>query len=349
MRPLPAGIYTPLPTFFDEQEELDLASFSKHVAFVAEAGTVPVVAGSMGEACHLDASERETLVKSAREVLDQNVATKNVPLVVGVGAASTRETVKLAKGAAAAGADFVMVIPPGYYGGTLKQDGMLAVKNYMVEVSKQSPVPVIVYNFPALAGGIDMTSELVVEMVKEGPNICGIKLTCADVAKLSRFNAVVSDHEFQQQYPRSYHKTAEGRAAVPYFSAIDGFIDILLPSVSVGAVGAISGLPNLAPRVCVKLWEMCKESLDSSEKRHEARRWQDLVNEADYVVKPVGVSGMKYLLAKQFGYGSQPRGPLLPYDVPSPERAEKLLADAGLKKVMEVEKQLSRGVIDPLK
>lgn len=346
MRPLPLGIYTPLPTFFDDQEELDLASFRKHVAFIAEAGTVPVIAGSMGEACHLEAWERDVLVWSAREVLDRSPATSNVPIVVGVGSPSTRETVKLAVGAAAAGADFVMVIPPGYYGSTLKQDGMLAVKKYMVDVSNASPLPVIVYNFPALSGGIDMTSELVIEMVKESPNICGIKLTCADVAKLSRIDAVMSESNFQQQYPRRYHKTAEGREGVPYFSAIDGFIDILLPSVSVGAVGAISGLPNVAPRVCVKLWNLCKESHVSSDRREEARRLQNIVNAADYVVKPVGVSGMKYLLSKQYGYGASPRKPLLPYDEPSTRRAEQLLVDPSLMNILELERHLCSSIND---
>jgi 4-hydroxy-2-oxoglutarate aldolase len=346
MRPLPPGIYTPLPTFFDDQEELDLESFRKHVAFIAEAGTVPVIAGSMGEACHLEAWERDALIRSAREVLNQNPATRDVPIVVGVGSPSTRETVRLAVTAAAAGADFVMVIPPGYYGGVLKQDGMIAVKKYMVDVSNASPLPVIVYNFPALAGGIDITSELVVDMVKEGPNICGIKLTCADVAKLSRIDAVTGDPDFQKQYPRRYHNTAEGREAIPYFSAIDGFIDILLPSVSVGAVGAISGLPNLAPRVCVKLWNLCKESEVSRSKREEARRLQDIVNAADYVVKPVGVSGMKYLLSKHFEYGALPRRPLLPYDVPSVLRAEQLLNDPGLAKVLELERRLCSSIED---
>jgi len=52
-RPLPKGIYTPLPTFFDDKEDLDLASFHAHVSQIARAGTIPVVAGSAGEAAHL--------------------------------------------------------------------------------------------------------------------------------------------------------------------------------------------------------------------------------------------------------------------------------------------------------
>lgn len=52
-RPLPRGIYTPLPTFFDDDEDLDLKAFKTHVQYTASAGTVPVIAGSAGEASHL--------------------------------------------------------------------------------------------------------------------------------------------------------------------------------------------------------------------------------------------------------------------------------------------------------
>lgn len=86
-----------------------------------------------------------------------------------------------------------------------------------------------------------MDSDLVVDIVKAAPNVCGIKLTCANVGKLTRIVAEVASPEFARAYPRR-------RPDIP-FNAIDGFIDFLLPSVSVGAGGAISGLPNIAP-VC---------------------------------------------------------------------------------------------------
>jgi L-threo-3-deoxy-hexylosonate aldolase len=52
-RPLPTGIYTPLPTFFYDNEDLDLDSFTAHVKYTALAGTIPVIAGSAGESVHL--------------------------------------------------------------------------------------------------------------------------------------------------------------------------------------------------------------------------------------------------------------------------------------------------------
>jgi 4-hydroxy-2-oxoglutarate aldolase len=62
-------------------------------------------------------------------------------IVAGVGAPSTRESIKLAKDAAAAGADFVMVIPPGYYAGALLANPD-SLKSFFIDVAEASPVPV---------------------------------------------------------------------------------------------------------------------------------------------------------------------------------------------------------------
>lgn len=175
-RLLPQGIYTPLPTFFKPNEDLDLAALAQHVTFTASAGTFPVVAGSAGEAPHLTPAERIDLIKTTRKTLDTTVVDGwTIPIVAGVGAPSTRETIALAKDAAAAGADFVMVIPPGYYAGALKGGGALV--EYFVDVAEASPVPVVLYNFPAVSGGIDLDSDLIVEVVKRSSNVAGVKLT----------------------------------------------------------------------------------------------------------------------------------------------------------------------------
>ena len=65
-----------------------------------------------------------------------------MPVIAGVGAPSTRETISLAYDAKKAGADYAMVIPPGYYAGALKADNMRALKQYFVDVSARSPIPV---------------------------------------------------------------------------------------------------------------------------------------------------------------------------------------------------------------
>src|SRR5690242_14368290 len=104
-RLLPQGIYTPIPTFFTPEEDLDLASLAKHVAYIARAGTIPVIAGSAGEATHLTSAERISLLKTARKALD-DAGLQSVPIVAGVGVSSTRETIAIARDAANAGADY---------------------------------------------------------------------------------------------------------------------------------------------------------------------------------------------------------------------------------------------------
>lgn len=276
---LPKGIYTPLPTFFHEDESLDLTALEQHVIFTASAGTIPVLAGSMGEAVHLSPSERQQMIRTTRQALD-SAGLKETPIVSGVGAMSTRETIALANQAADAGADFVMAIPPGYYAGPLQANGGEALKRFFIDVAEASCVPVIVYNFPAVSGGIDLSSDLILDVVKGSPNICGAKLTCASVGKITRLTAIAHSDAFRKLYPR---KDPDQR-----FEVIDGFIDILLPSISVGAAGAISGLPNFAPRTCVRLWELCCSSDPADVDK--ARQLQGMVSLADGVAAGVGVS-----------------------------------------------------------
>jgi 4-hydroxy-2-oxoglutarate aldolase len=137
-----------------------------------------------------------------------------------------------------------MVIPPGYYASTLIANRE-AVKDFFIDIATASPVPIIVYNFPGVSGGIDLDSEMVVDIVKASPNVAGVKLTCASVGKITRITATVDDLEFQEKYPRKWKlDQTEGWG---FFRVIDGYIDILMPSVASGAAGAISGLPNFAP------------------------------------------------------------------------------------------------------
>lgn len=98
----------------------------------------------MGEAIHLSRAERVTLVQIARKTLDR-VGLTHMPVIAGTGAGSTRETLELTKEAAAAGADYVLVIASGYFAGALAGN-QEALKAYWVEVSEKSPVPVMIYN-----------------------------------------------------------------------------------------------------------------------------------------------------------------------------------------------------------
>ena len=84
-----------------------------------------------------------------------------------------------------------MVIPPAYFAAALQSDPQQIVE-YYVDVCAQSPVggaaplcypahgdqiPILLYNFPTNAGGLDMTSEVISQIMDRSPNLCGVKLT----------------------------------------------------------------------------------------------------------------------------------------------------------------------------
>lgn len=84
--------------------------------------------------------ERVKLIHTLRSALD-SIGLQETPIVAGVGGNSTRETIQLARDAAAAGANFALVIAPGYWAGYLKGNPA-AARKFFVDVAAASPIPV---------------------------------------------------------------------------------------------------------------------------------------------------------------------------------------------------------------
>ena len=201
----------------------DLETLKKHVVGIAKADVGILVCGTMGEAHHLSPEERVAVIKATREALD-GAGFPSLPIIAGTGVGSTRETIARTKEAADAGADYAIVIPSGYFAGVLGPDRR-ALKRFFGDVSEASPIPVMVYNCkyllvpwicnpfpidrfgvlcadPGATGGINMDSDLIEEMALEFPNLCGVKLTCGEVGKLTRIAATVAEPSFDKQHSR---------------------------------------------------------------------------------------------------------------------------------------------------
>lgn len=111
----PFGVYTPLVTFFNDDESIDIQSTKAHIQRMAEGGvTGLVLQGSNGEAPHVTHDERRTIVQTARTHLNE-LGFPHVKLIVGCGAPSVRETLSYVAEAKAAGGDFALVLPPAYW------------------------------------------------------------------------------------------------------------------------------------------------------------------------------------------------------------------------------------------
>jgi 4-hydroxy-2-oxoglutarate aldolase len=166
-----------------------------------------------------------------------------------------------------------------------------AILHYFRSVADASPLPLLIYNFPGVTQGTDMSSDMLLKLAKH-PNIVGVKLTCGNIGKVARIAPVVNRDEF-----------------VIYA----GLVDILYPSLVAGASGAIAGLCNLAPKTVAKAYELAMTRADPK----ELAKIQKLMADADALVGKTGViSGTKYALEHFFGYGGEGRRPIQP---PSPE------------------------------
>lgn len=89
--------------------------------------------------------ERTAVIRAGREALDSAGHT-SVPLLVGTGGGSALHTIALCKSAHEAGADYAIVITPGYFAFAMGKN-KAAIKAFFEDVLDQSPIPVMIYNF----------------------------------------------------------------------------------------------------------------------------------------------------------------------------------------------------------
>lgn len=312
-RPLPAGVYVPTPAFYEScSEDVDLDRVGQHAVRLVKAGVAGIATqGSNGEAVHLTHQERRSVTKTTRKALD-DAGYQSTPIIVGCGAQSTRETVELCREALDSGGDYALVLPPSYYKPMHQSD---TVVEFFQDVADASPIPILIYNYPAAAGGIDLDSDVIAELSKH-PNIAGCKLTCGNTGKLARIASAAD-------------------ATTPWdansgFMAMGGSADFILPTLVVGGSGVICGLANIAPKACVKL-----VNLYAAGKMKEARKLQAVVARGDWAAITGGVVGTKSALETYFGYGGLARRPL-----PQPAKDEIMKYAKDFKELVDLEKSL---------
>jgi len=135
-----------------------------------------VVQGSTGEAILLSDEERRDVLKTAIAA-----AAPNKVMIAGTGIESAVETLRLCDYAAELGYDAAMVRTPHYYKKQMHPANMLA---FYRTVADQSPLPLVIYNFPQ-ATGYDIPTEVVIELA-DHPNIVAIKESSGNLEKVKQ-------------------------------------------------------------------------------------------------------------------------------------------------------------------
>ncbi|RDW94325.1 hypothetical protein BP5796_00088 [Coleophoma crateriformis] len=305
-----AGIWCPAVTLFNKDDGLDLPSQEKYYRYLAQTGlTGLVILGTNAEAFLLTSRERKELISSARHAVGPAF-----PLMAGCGAHSTAQVLENIADAHAAGANYALVLPPAYFG---KASTPKVVQQFFVDVARQSPLPIVIYNFPGVCNGVDIDSEMIAALGTQCPNIVGVKLTCGSVGKITRLSSVFAPAEF---------------------STFGGQSDFLIGGLSVGSAGCIAAFANVFPKIVVRIYELytkgdVKEALELHGKAARAESCCKL-----------GIAATKYAAALTSGKAAGIEGvvekmvPRKPYDAPSAE--VKKVVETSLKDLMDLELSL---------
>jgi 4-hydroxy-tetrahydrodipicolinate synthase len=113
-------------------------------------------------------------------------------LMVGTGAAAVGDTIALTRHAAGLGFAGALIIPPFYYKG-IDDEGMVRLFARIVEETRERPIPLYLYNFPALSG-VAYTVELVQRLRKEfGGRIAGLKDSSGDLDYARKIVAISAE------------------------------------------------------------------------------------------------------------------------------------------------------------
>ncbi|KIO26648.1 hypothetical protein M407DRAFT_24092 [Tulasnella calospora MUT 4182] len=317
-RPLVPGVYVPVITIFkdDEAQSLDIDAYQKHILFMAKAGIHGFVCqGTTAEGPALTFEERAELVKATRSVLDKN-GFAQVPIIVGVAGGSTQETVKLAVQANEAGGDYVISLPPSYFAGNMT---MAALEAFYTELADKSPLPVLIYSFPAVSSGLELPSESIHRLARH-ENIVGIKQTDHNVGKMSRI---------------AYQN--------PGFAVFAGASDYFLGALAVGVHGAITGIGNVFPKLVIDFYNQCltvfgpnpSSGASLAEAIRKLQVYQGQLSVAETVIISGGIPSTKYACQHYLGWGGPPRRP-----VPESPKEVKARVEEGLKELAELESKL---------
>jgi 4-hydroxy-2-oxoglutarate aldolase len=270
------GVLLPLTTPFDGGVVTPARLAANIRRYEAHGVTGFLVLGSTGEAAFLDEDEKIALLSAAREAIRASWT-----MLAGVGVESTAATVRLARRAAEAGADALLVLPPFFFRSRMTADALV---RHFTAVADASPVPILLYNMPGYTSLV--IPPAVVGTLAGHPNVIGLKDSSGDLPWM-----------------------LDVLARVPAtFRVVCGSALAFLPALVSGAVGGILAIGDAFPELAVHLYQHHVEG-----RAAEALALQkELVAATKLVLGSHGVAGVKAAMDLRGLAGGDPRLPLLP-------------------------------------
>ncbi len=222
------GIFTPIITPYDDRGQIDLDAFGEVAEFLIDAGVhCIVVAGTTGEYYAQTMDERLMLARHAVDVV-----AGRIPVMVGVGATRTEESVALGIAAREMGADAILVNSPPYALPTALENALHALT-----IDRAVGLPIMLYNYPGRTG-TDMGSEYL-ERVGRSRNVKAIKESSGSIDRL---------HLLARDFP--------------HLQLACGMDDQALEFFAWGARTWVCAGSNFLPREHIAMYEACAVKAD---------------------------------------------------------------------------------------
>jgi 4-hydroxy-2-oxoglutarate aldolase len=287
------GVFAPISTPFTDNEEVDTGALAFNVERYAATGLLGYLAlGSNGENRSLTEEER-------RDVLRCIVRRKRPDQVVMAGAAydAQRDTERFLRDAAGLGADFGLVLSPGYFRKQMTDEVLF---RYFSTLADGSPIPLVLYNAPAFCGVT--LSPALVGRLSSHPNIAGMKDSAA--------SGIENFLPFESE---SFHVLA-------------GSANFLFAAMMGGSIGGTVSLANSFPEMALELFRRGQA--------HDERNGVPLqervtrINQA--IAGPYGPPGVKAAMTLAGYKGGIPRRPLAPLTAAQVEALRVVLEKEGL-------------------
>ncbi len=217
------GVIPALLTPFDEHGAIDEEKLTRHTEKLIEAGVHGLVTvGTMGEAPSMSRSERREVT---RAVVDQAVG--RVPVIAGVSATSVDQVLAHCGDAEEAGAKGVMLLPPLLYEADYHE-----LLEFYGAVDAGTELPIMLYNNPKASGAGDLSSDVIASLAGEIDGIAAVKECSGDARRIAALDGIDAE-------------------------VLIGGDDWALEGFFAGSTGWVSGVANVAPALCVQLFEQC--------------------------------------------------------------------------------------------
>ncbi len=209
-----AGVAVVTP--MNEDGSVNFEKVEELVEFHIANGTDAIIAcGTTGESATLPIEEHLQVVKRCIEV-----SNKRIPIIAGAGSNSTASALYTSTQSEKMGADGLLWVTPYYNKAT--QNGLIKHFTTLAEAVK---IPAILYNVGSRTG-VNMAASTTATLFKNVDNIVGIKEASGNISQVAEIMNLT-----------------DGK--IDMYSGND---DQIVPVLSLGGIGVISVLSNVAPK-----------------------------------------------------------------------------------------------------